>query len=158
MFAVLHLTDVVARFFPRAGGGYSKTSDTATHFGLDILSESQARFPIAGPLYELLRRTANECGIPLSQNADEPSAPHRLAVDIYRVDDFINACTRHTYVQPVKEVHTRYSPSFAADWASYAPAFDFRPTAPGSTRMHIPSTEERGARSLMQIRNLLNTN
>jgi hypothetical protein len=122
------------------------------------LNESQARFPVAGPLQELLRRTANECGISLSQSTDEPMATHRQAVDIYRVDDLINACTRHTYVQPVKEIHTRYSPSFSADWAFHAPAFEFRPTTSGSTRMHIPSIEERGTRNLMQIRNLLNTN
>lgn len=156
MFAALHLTDVIARFFPHAVGGYSETSTKTIGFGLDLLNESQARLPVAGPLQELLRRTANECGISLSQGTDEPVVANRQVMDIYQVDDLINACTRYTYVQPIKEIHSRYSPSFSTDWASHAPAFEFRPTTSGS-RMHIPPIEESGSRNLMHIRNLLNT-
>jgi hypothetical protein len=76
---------------------------------------------------------------------------------MYRVDDLIDACTRPSYTQPVTYIHSKYLPSLSADWVIDGPSFGFLEPIPGARRLRIPSAEERGAQSLMQIRNLLNT-
>jgi hypothetical protein len=157
MFAVLHLTDVIARFFPDGTGGSNKNGPEAIQFGLEVLREFQAGLPVAGPLQEMLRKTAIECGIRLAGNLDELMVPRPPNKDVYRIDDLIDVCTRPRYVQPVEEIRSRYIPSFSADWASHSASFGFYERPPGTSRMRLSSTEERGARNLMQIRNLLNT-
>ncbi|TVY91214.1 Nitrogen assimilation transcription factor [Lachnellula willkommii] len=156
MFSILHLTDLIARFFP--GGMESGTKDgpEAIRFAMEALMQSRAGCPVAAPLQELLRRIANECSIPLPPNLDEIMPPPRKPQHIYRLDDFIDACTRKTYTQPVEEIHARYAPSFSADWVIEGPAYGF--LASGPSRLKVPSAEERGGQSLMHIHNLLNTN
>ncbi|PBP20368.1 hypothetical protein BUE80_DR008851 [Diplocarpon rosae] len=68
------------------------------------------------------------------------------------------ACTRATYVHPIAKAHSKYGPSFSADWAVECSAYGFSESTTSAQRLRFPSAEERGAQSLMQIRNLLNTN
>jgi len=154
MFGLLHLTDVTTRFFSGGYDGSSKDGTSVVQFGLEALMESRAGFPVAGPLQEMLRRTATNAHVRLPINVDQLLGFSRKK-PAYTIDDLIDACTKPTYVQPIAEIHKRYSPSFSADWAS-----DARPLEPnpGYRRLRVPSAEERGAQSLMQIRNLLNTN
>ncbi|CAG8961044.1 hypothetical protein HYFRA_00002584 [Hymenoscyphus fraxineus] len=154
MFAILHLTDIIARFFPGGKEGGSKDGPDAITFGMDALMQSYVGFPIAGPLQELLRRSANELYIRLPRNLSEISSLSRAPKQTYHLDDIIDACTRPTYLQPVLEIRTRFVSSFAVDWAAEGASFGF----PGISRVHVPSAEERGAQSLMQIHNLLNSN
>ncbi|TVY44768.1 Nitrogen assimilation transcription factor [Lachnellula subtilissima] len=158
MFSVLHLTDVVVRFFPGGMGGVAKDGPEAIQFAMEALMQSRAGFPVAGPLQELLRRTANECSIPLPRNLNDIMPLPRKPQQIYRLDDFIDACTRKTYTQPIEDIHAKYAPSFSTDWITEGPAHGFLASASGPSRLKIPSAEERGAQSLMQIHNLLNTN
>ena len=150
MFAVLHLTDVICRFFPHSIDGLSKDGSTAVQLGMEVLMQSFHGFPVAGPFQEMLRRTAKECFIPF------PNAI-RVPKERFGLDDFIDACTRPSYVQPAREIHNRYLPSFSVDWASDGGPYGFHEPAPGR-KLRGASAEERGAQSLMQIRNLLNTN
>merc|ERR1712230_20355 len=62
-----------------------------------------------------------------------------------------------TYIQPVLEAHARYSACFSSDWIIEGPAYGFRESTFGIRRLRFPSAEERGAQSLMQVRNLLNS-
>lgn len=155
MFSILHLADLVARFFPGGIEGGSKDGPEAIQFGIEALIQSRAGFPAAGPLQEMLRRTAKNCSIRFPMN--ELMSASVPAKSGYRVDDMIDACTRPSYTQPVNEIHSRYLPSISADWAAEGPAFGFLEPGSGARRLRIPSAEERGAQSLMQIRNLLNT-
>ncbi|KAH8586833.1 hypothetical protein B0O99DRAFT_695099 [Bisporella sp. PMI_857] len=157
MFSVLHLADVVARFFPGGVEGHGKDGPNAIRFGIESLAQSRAGCPVANPLVEMLQKTARECSIRFdaSQSGGMPS---RLStVHVNRIDDMIDACTRFSYVQPTDEIHDRYSRSFSADWTADAAAFGFHEPALGTRRLAPPSAEERGAQNLMQIRNLLNT-
>ena len=160
MFALLHLTDVIARFFPGGVEDSSKDGPEAIRFGFDALTQSRAGFPVAGPLQEMLRKTAIECAIRLPRDPLDIAGGSRRAsnTQIYRMDDLVDACTRPSYVQPIDEIHARYSLSFHADWAAEAGAFGFQDLSSGSRALRVPSAEERGAQSLMQIRNLLNNN
>jgi len=158
MFALLHLTDVVARFFPGGIEGSNKDGPEAIHFGFEALAQSRAGFAIAGPLLEMLRKTANECAIRLPKDRDEVTGVTRrlFNTQAYMMDDLVDACTRPSYVQPAQDIHNMFSPSFAAEWAAEGPAYGFMESASGF-RDGAPSAEERGAQSLMQIRNLLNS-
>ena len=158
MFSILHLADVVARFFPGGLEGPTKDGPDAITFGLDALLQSQAGFPVAGPFREMLRRTANECSIRLPKNLDDISkSRHSFSKQIYRMDDMIDACTMPSYVQPVTEIHKKYPPSFSADWLAEAHTCGFPKPEFGSPRLAEPSLEETAAQNLMRIRNLLNS-
>lgn len=157
MLAALQLVDVVARFFPGGAAGGSKDGPEAIQFGMELLMESRMGFPVAGPLQEMLKRSANECAIRLPRNITELMLSQMPQED-YRIDDFIGACGRCTYVQPIFQAQLRYSPSFSSEWLSQGPAYGFQESTTGARRQRFPSAEERGAQSLMQIRNLLNTN
>jgi hypothetical protein len=158
MFAILHLTDLVARFFPGGIEGGSKDGPEAIQFGLEALMQSRAGFPVAGPLQEMLRKSAKECSIRRPVDPTDSMAAPALPRVIYRIDDLIDACTRPSYTQPIKEIHLRYLQSLSADWVVEGAALGFLEPGSGVRRLRIPSAEERGAQSLMQIRNLLNTN
>ena len=157
MFSVLHLTDVICRFFPNGDDGAGKDGALAIQIGMEVLIQSCLGFPIAGPFQEMLRRTANDCSVPLPRYISDRLAHPRPPKQSYGMDDFIDACTRPSYVQPVYEIHNRYLPSFSVDWTSHGGAYGFcEPLA--SRRLRGQSAEERSAQTLMQISNLLNTN
>jgi hypothetical protein len=158
MFAVLHLADTIARFFPGGIEGGSKDGPDAIQFGMEALMQSRAGFPVADPLQEMLRRTTNECSIRLPKNLADVAALARPPKAVYRTDDFIDACTRPTYTQPVNEIQLRYLPSLSADWVAEAASFGLLESGSRARGLRVPSAEERGAQRLMEIRNLLNTN
>ncbi|RDL38889.1 uncharacterized protein BP5553_03229 [Venustampulla echinocandica] len=157
MFAVLHLTDVIARFFPGGKEGGSKDGPEAIHFGMDALMESLPGFQVAGPLQEMLKQTASECSIRLSPDLDEIMSP-RQSQRIYRMDDIIDACSRPRYVQPIKDIQARYAPNFSAGWATEGPSFGFVESISFFSGSNVQSGEEKGTQGLMQIHNLLNSN
>lgn len=157
MFGILHLVDVIARFFPGGAEGSGKDGPEAIQFGLEALFESRSGCSIPSPLQEMLRRTAQECFIRLPPNTSELIISP-LKNNSYYMDDMIDACTRPSYVQPISEINSRFTQSFSTEWATQAPSLGFRePTTSNRRLRKPPSAEERGAQNLMQIRNLLNT-
>ncbi|PBP15634.1 hypothetical protein BUE80_DR013600 [Diplocarpon rosae] len=158
MLAALQLIDVVARFFPGGAEGGSKDGPEAIYFGMELLMQSRVSFPVAGPLQEMLRRSAIQCSILLPRDMTDLMLPPKPPQQIYQIDDFLGACTRATYVHPIAKAHSKYGPSFSADWAVECSAYGFSESTTSAQRLRFPSAEERGAQSLMQIRNLLNTN
>jgi len=156
MFAVLHLSDTIARFFPGGIEGKSKDGPEAIQFGLEVLMQSAAGFPVAGPLQEMLRKEAKQCSIRLPKSFDL-MVSMKPSQQVYRIDDLIDACTRPTYTQPLDELIPRYVPSFAADWAVEEPSAGILGPTYGASSVRVPSAEETGAQNLMHIHNLLNT-
>ncbi|EPE31271.1 hypothetical protein GLAREA_12574 [Glarea lozoyensis ATCC 20868] len=160
MFSVLHLTGVIAQHFPGGVSGVgTEGSGTdgpeAIHLGIEALGQSRNGFPVAGPFQEMLRRTAAQENLLIM-----PPSP--ALKRIYRIDDFLDACTRPTYLQPFAEIHTRFHPSLKSQWVAEAATFRFIDSILSATN-RVPSAEERGAQSLldmsgMSIRNLLNSN
>jgi len=160
MFALLHLCDLIARFFPSRTDSHTKSGVDAIQFGMEALIQSSLGFQIAGPFQELLRRTAIECSIKLPQNTDDLMASQRLGQNhAYQMDDFIDACAKISYTQPINDILPKYSPRFSAEWAAEASALGFNdPNADSRRQRATHSEEERGAQNLMQIRNLINQN
>ncbi|CZT03624.1 related to nitrate assimilation regulatory protein nirA [Rhynchosporium graminicola] len=157
MIAALQLIDTLIRFFPGGAEGDSKDGPAAVQFGLELLKESGAGFLVAGPLQEMLRISAKQCGISHTGNLEELMLPPPPPQKKYMMDDFIGACTRPTYLQPVLNAHSKYDSSFSSEWKTEGPAYGFRESTIGARRPEGPSAEEIGAQSLMQIRNVLNT-
>jgi hypothetical protein len=156
MFAVLHLTDVIARFFPDGVDIPAKDGLQAIQCGIEVLMQSRAGFAVAGPLQQMLRRTADECSIHLPKYLNELTVapPPR---QVYHVDDLIDACTRPSYVQPVDQIHKRYLSTFSTDWALDGASYGLLEPASGVARLRFPPDEERAAQNLLQIRDQLNT-
>ena len=71
MFAVLHLTNVVAWFFPGGVDIPAKDRPAAMQFGAEVLMQSRAGFAVAGPLQQMLRKTAHECCMAKKQGRAE---------------------------------------------------------------------------------------
>lgn len=155
MFAILHFCDVIARFFPEKVNSSSKDGAEAIQFGMEVLMQSYAGFPIAGTFQELLRRTALNCSVPLPKNWAELMTPTRLPMPKYRADDFIDACTRLSYSQPIADIEIRFEPQFSANWDIQSPSQGFKDY--GQT-LRRSDAEERAAQHLMQISKLLNNN
>ncbi|KAL3418448.1 Nitrogen assimilation transcription factor nit-4-like protein 2 [Phlyctema vagabunda] len=163
MFALLHVTDVIVRFFPYPSeifGASQKDGKQAIEICLRCLMDSHAGFPIAGPLQEMVRRTADECSVQFPENLAELIEPLTSPKQAYRIDDLLNACTRLSYTQPVTEIHQRYSPSLNLEWTAESGAFGFRTSNEQGRKLEVRvySVEGRGAQSLMYIHNLLNKN
>lgn len=156
MFAVLHLCDVIARFFPGKVDSSTKDGPEAIQFGLEALTQSFDGFPIAGTLQELLKHTAIECSVPLPSNLADLMMPQRSLRLKYRIDDFIDACTRPSYLPPNAEIQARFESNFSADWHAQSPSQGFREPDPGSRSLRRSDAEQRAAQNLMQISNLLN--
>lgn len=159
MYSLLHFADVLARFFPGGIEGRCKDGPEAIKAGMEMLEESAVGFSVAGLMQEMLKRTANSCSIRFpSSDPGFGFPPPKLLKITYQMDDFILACTRPSYVQPVEEIRKRYLPSLIADWLARSSAFGFmEPTWENKIR-RVSSQEEIGAQGLMQIRNLLNSN
>lgn len=157
MSSLLHLTDVIIRFFPGGIEGRRKDGPEAVKSAFEMLEQSSLGFPIARPLKEMLRHTAISFSIRTPASQYEPERPNS-PTKIFDMDAFIDACTRPTYVQPVAEIRQKYSPSLSAEWLAHAGSFGFLEPGVGSRGSRVPSAEEVGAQSLMQIRNLLNSN
>jgi hypothetical protein len=148
MYSLLHFADVIARFFPGGIDGHSTDGPQAIKIGIDMLDESANNVPAVKIMQEMLRRTAKSCSIRLI--TIEAFAGKR-----YILDDFVRACTRPTFRQPLAEIADRYAPTFAHDWhvrdgthSSRSPWSRHSPNTPTGT-----GTSTTG---LMQIRNLLN--
>lgn len=155
MFAVLHLCDVIARTYSNRGGSHIKDAPRAIRFGIECLEQSKEGFAIAGPLQELLRQTAIECSVQLPPKNDALAGTTDRQRR-YQMDDFIDACTHPTYVQPVLEIQAKFSATLVADWVAQAPAWGLLDFNTYLGKQTTKSEEEHGAQNLMHIQNLLN--
>lgn len=160
IFGILHLCDIIGKFFPTRISQGSKNGPEAVQFGLEALMHSRESFPIGGPLQDLLRRSAIEQSILLPSNVDtlmaSPNSPGR----VYRLDEYIDACTQPSYAQPVFDISRKYdAESFASEWPTRGPALGFvRRNLEDQQKRDQRSAEERNAQNAMEIRSLLNKN
>jgi hypothetical protein len=159
MFAVLHLCDVIARFFPeRRSDAFGKDGAEAVQFGLEVFMQAYEGFPVAGVFQELLKLSALECSVPLPENLADLMTLSRASKQTYKVDDFIDACTRPSYLLPIDEIHARFDSTFSAEWDAQSPSQGFKALDAGRSSLRRSDAEEQAAENLMQISSLLNLN
>jgi hypothetical protein len=88
MFAVLHANDVIPRFLPGGVDIPAKDGPGAIQFGMEVLMHLR----LAGPLQQILRRTANECSIRPPRNLNELTVPSPLPPrQVYHMENLIDA-------------------------------------------------------------------
>lgn len=154
MYSVLHLADAIARFFPRGTEPHSQDGGpNAIRIALEGLGESSQGFPVAEIMQEMVRRTANLCSIRIPTMLDHKSGSSSSQTTIFQMADFIDACTRPSYVQPFDQICQRYLPSISGDWLING--VESRPRREVEEEI---SAEVAGAQNLMHISNLLNSN
>jgi hypothetical protein len=151
MFAVLHLADVIARFFPKCAAYGSKSGPEAIESAIQVLAQSPG-LPVAHLLQEMLRKTARDCAIQVPRNVTSIIFLPTRNKQSYHLGDFINACTRPTYLQPVSEIQQRFLPSFSADWAARGRHLGFVETVFSASEFRELSAEENGAQNLIRMR------
>lgn len=161
MFCVLHLTDVVARFFPGGIEGRYKSGPEVIKIASEVLEDSLLGFPVAGLFKEMIERTAKACTIRITLG--QPDVEYRYARKVYQLQNFLDAFTRPTYIQPVEEVRGRFLSSLSAEWLVHGPSFGLgsseQAVNSATTGPIFPAEEASAAENLMRMRvtNLLNT-
>lgn len=153
MLSMLHICDVIARFFPKKRDVMAMDGTRAISLGIETLEQSRRGFPIAGVFQELLRRTAIECSVQLPTSVlslirPSPSSPHPSSLSS---SHFLDALTIPLYVQPCQEILELLSADFVHEWVVKAPGFGFQRLGKGARRLKRIDVEERAARDLMRI-------
>lgn len=169
MFVVANLCDLIARYYPTKSSASDKDGSEALIFGLDVLQESFASgsgFPVAGVLRELLRRAPASYSTPIkmppshSNLLPQPTKTQRQAnatSSTYTYEEFMDACTRATYFQPLWGVREKFEEGLAGKWVELAGSYGFRIGQSGDRALRVVVGEpDRSANYLMQIKNLLN--
>lgn len=110
-FCLLHVCEALVRFSPS-----QPPSSEVVRFCLASLKEAadgKGGFLVCGPLQEMFRRTVESCGISMPEDIRDIMGPKTG----YSSEDFLNACTRLSYKQPVEHVSTHTDPGIADDFA-----------------------------------------
>ncbi|KAI4137433.1 MAG: hypothetical protein LQ341_005140 [Variospora aurantia] len=142
-FCTIHLGDTLIRYSPD-----EPPASNVVEFCLGLLQASSIGFPINGPLQELFRRTAVECGAALPPNVKQ----FNEQLGNYGMDDILDACTRLDYKQPVDQSVRHIDENIADEWASkWEQIVDSpdRPESPQSTRKVSPSEKHLRIESLL---------
>ncbi|KAL8904054.1 MAG: hypothetical protein Q9207_003515 [Kuettlingeria erythrocarpa] len=143
-FCVIHLGDTLIRYAP-----HDPPATDVVEFCLGILQQASLGFPINGPLQELFRRTAVECGVQLPQHIEQITGQ----LGNYGMDDILDACTRLDYKQPVDQSVRHIDDNVAEEWPRKWDEIVNSPDRPVSP----PSTRKRsGSEKHLRIESLLN--
>lgn len=156
LFSVLHLSEIMARFFAGRTDQNSKNGLEAVQLAMDVFRGSQGSFPISTQFQDVLYRIASECSfdVPPDWKSQTPSPNNAL----HNIDHTIEACGNASFLQPANDVLVKYQSTFERDWATEAPAFNFR-VASGIAprRRKTLDSDELAAENLMSIRNLVHS-
>ncbi|KAL9002916.1 MAG: hypothetical protein Q9188_004189 [Gyalolechia gomerana] len=108
-FCVIHIGDALIRYSP-----HEPPDSDVVEFCLGLLQQASGGFAICGPLQELYRRTAYECGVQLPANIETITGQ----LGNYGMDDILDACTRLDYKQPVDQSVRHIADNVAKEWPS----------------------------------------
>ncbi|KAL8923039.1 MAG: hypothetical protein Q9208_004851 [Pyrenodesmia sp. 3 TL-2023] len=143
-FCIIHLGDTLIRY-----SQHDPPASDVVEFCLGILQQASVGFPINGPLQELFRRTAVECGVKLPQRVEQMTGQ----LGNYGMDDILDACTRLDYKQPIDQSVRHVDDCVADDWSRKWDEIVNNPNRPVSP----PSTRKRsGSEKHLRIESLLN--
>ena len=107
MQSIIHLGDTVARL-----SSDSNEKVAAIKLCAYALQQNRKCFQLAGPLLQLLRDNLRQIDPGLIQYVDEVFGKENQ----YTMDEILEACTRLTYRQPMKQITRFISPAFEHEW------------------------------------------
>ncbi|KAL8831026.1 MAG: hypothetical protein Q9170_005476 [Blastenia crenularia] len=122
-FCIIHIGDTLVRYSP-----HEPPASDVVEFCLGLTQQASPGFSICGPLQELFRRTAYECGVDLPPNIEQITGP----LGSYGMDDILDACTRLDYKQPVDQSVRHIAENIAEEWPSKWDEIINNPSRPDS--------------------------
>ena len=137
-FCTLHLSDALVRHSPM-----QPPAPLVVDVCLRTIQETRVGFSICGPLQELFRRTATECGVALPDYIQNLMGPSN-----YTVDQILDACTRLSYTLPLDQALRHILPTVAHDWPDEWRRIIIAPAG--------PSRQQSSSGKYLQIGSLLN--
>ena len=106
-FCTLHLGDALVRHSPLA-----PPASNVVGFCLESIQQTRVGFALCGPLQQLFRRTAVECGVTVPDDIEALIGPLQ-----YTVDQILDACTRLAYTQPFDQILRHILKTIAEEWS-----------------------------------------
>ena len=106
-FCLVHLCDALIRHSPN-----DPDASEVVKFCLGVLDQCRPGFAVCGPLQELIRRTAVECGVAIPSEVQDLVA----ALGPIDMDSILDACTRLSYTQPMDQILPHIDPSIGQYW------------------------------------------
>ena len=149
-FSLLHSGGALLRFALSEIDGKE-----IVQYCLEALKESadgRGGFAVCGPLQEMFRRCAVECGAPMPDNLHD-----LMGHEQYGPDKLVDACTRLSYTQPIDQIVSNIDEevarTFAEEWTKFVEGpEDQESVSSEGTRLSEKSASEK----YMKIGSLLN--
>ena len=144
---MVHICEALVRYdIPGPG---SVPVPQVVKFCLDSLEEIRTSYPVADALQQMFRSSLKDQNIPIPEDLDERFAAQAQLSP----DDLLDACTRPTYRQPIRQLMSNLEPAlgpaFIEMWTSL-------PDDRGSRRKKGKEKEKEKETRAMDINSLLN--
>ncbi|KAF7959677.1 hypothetical protein EAE96_001291 [Botrytis aclada] len=149
VFAVLNLTDVIVRFFPKIDRELGKDDEDAVRLATEVLEQSLLTFPVAAIFTEKFREITKKILFPWPSNLDN-LLWHKRSKSRSLLDGVIDACTRATYIQPINSVQKRFATGIQSNWSMLSSGLGFVGPSQNASTLHQPF-EKRAMQSLHYI-------
>ncbi len=105
IFCMVHICEALVRY-DIPGPGLPLVSEVVK-FCLTSLEEIRSSYPVADALQQMFRSSLKDQGVPIPDDLDE-----RFATQVQlSPDDLLDACTRPTYRQPIRQLMSNLEPA-----------------------------------------------
>ncbi|TGO48785.1 hypothetical protein BOTNAR_0459g00060 [Botryotinia narcissicola] len=151
IFAILNLTDVIVRLFPKISRELGKDDEEAVKLATDVLEQSLLTFPVAAIFAEKFQAITTKILFPGRKNFDN-LLYHKRSESRSLLDGVIDACTRSTYIQPIDSIQKRFATGMQSNWSILSSGLGFVEPSQNASTLRQP-LEKRAMQSLHYILN-----
>ncbi|KAF5877651.1 putative c6 transcription protein [Botrytis fragariae] len=152
VFAILNLTDIVVRFSPKINRELGRNDEEAVRLTTEVLEQSLLNFPVAAIFTEKFREITKKILFPWPSNLDN-LLYYKRSKSRSLLDGVIDACTRVTYIQPIKSIQKRFATGIQSNWSMLSSGLGFVGPSQNASTLH-QSLEKRDMQSLHYILDL----
>ncbi|KAM0146401.1 hypothetical protein ACHAPG_011160 [Botrytis cinerea] len=149
VFAILNLTDVIVRFFPKINRELGKNDEEAVKLATEVLEQSLLSFPVAAIFTEKFREITKKILFPWPSKLDNLMY-HQRSKSRSLLDEVIDVCTRATYIQPISSIQKRFATGIQSNWSMLSSGLGVVGSSKNASTLHRP-LEKRVMQSLHYI-------
>lgn len=149
VFAILNLTDVIVRFFPKINRELGKNDEEAVKLATEVLEQSLLSFPVAAIFTEKFREITKKTLFPWPSKLDN-LIYHQRSKSRSLLDEVIDVCTRATYIQPISSIQKRFATGIQSNWSMLSSGLGVVGSSKNASTLHRP-LEKRVMQSLHYI-------
>ncbi|KAF7935588.1 hypothetical protein EAE99_002568 [Botrytis elliptica] len=149
VFAILNLTDVIVRFFPKINRELGKDDEEAVKLATEVLEQSLLTFPVAAIFREKFREITKKILFPWPSNLDNLLYLKR-SKSRSLLDGVIDACTRTTYIQPINSIQKRFATDIQSNWSMLSSGLGFAGPSQNASTLQQP-LDKRAMQSLHYV-------